>query len=994
MGERVNELLDKVMEYPLRHLRVLAPGGVSGDILAECFKRVAAKGKSPVVITYSKTSRDLLINRILPPQSSLPGPLPVYTYASLSRGIMEKAPGANFRLLNEVEEKLLWNRLLKSKSGLLASSYRRIWKSERCRNSLLDAVHIMLQNGLSAKEAEEVRSSLKTKDEAADLMLLFIEFRKALEENRFMTFYDASCMAARALKEGALNPAAGADVLLIDDFQDVDAGQFKLLQAVAPPGGAVFVNVFGDPMGAHFSHRGTQHGILMEDFCRVYGAETIVFPLKHDLPPAAEQLLVRLIEENLGEGASTYRPDLEKSGKTRREKNHFEVVAALDEFEEVSAAASRIARILSSGGVKPEDIAVAAREKNTYGSIVSFIFRRFGIPFQIAGPGYTVFADFLLSFVNALRNPDNEVLKEAVITSVFRNELGKALSGRLRIGFEKDDCQGLRSMIDEFAARLQTEEPDRWMEIVFDEIIFKVAGEVGDSDEAFLQKKLVFRIMMEWKKQKEFLERIGEKADIGSFLQAGIQLFACDSGTVPAAGKVGYYSCHDLHHRKFKILYLLGCSETLFPRIGAENNFVPWKKLEQMLSQKSSLKKIEIYYTRTMEKQMRDEYGLLLYSLCRGTQGVFISAPEKFGGEELPAPAGIIENTTGHEPVRLSGIDEMPPGLIPALLLGARRTPPGAGGIEKALPLFGAASAPRSSAKTFSLQKRALSDSTLRAFAACPRRFFYKKVLRLPILETPYLKIGNLVHKLMEEFCSKYTSKEEIINRERRSGDTNRMIELMLEKEKLEGTFYKSLLSKRLHGSIEGLARLEAEREEEFEIRETELEINFVYKNWRFRGKVDRIDSLAGAGAIMVDYKTRKGLKTDKGIKNRVANRQPPFDKQDWQVPIYCWWFLDKHKKLPDMFAYYFFPDKEAAFRTVIRFFDSQAQADEFASLHGIKKAFNPLLRENLEKALDNAVAVAGQMFAARDSFAKTDRTGACYKCSYGNVCWRNSNGS
>ena len=115
--------------------------------------------------------------------------------------------------------------------------------------------------------------------------------------------------AARSCKRGLPDhPVAKAGVVLVEDFQDIDPGQFELLFVIAPPEGPGAVNVFGDPMGPVFGHRGTHERFLLSEFTERYGADTVCLAAGCRDIDAEGKTMEALLVETLGSDAECHLP--------------------------------------------------------------------------------------------------------------------------------------------------------------------------------------------------------------------------------------------------------------------------------------------------------------------------------------------------------------------------------------------------------------------------------------------------------------------------------------------------------------------------------------------------------------------------------------------------------------------------------------------------------------------------------------------------------------
>ncbi len=270
------------LDRPPGHARVLGPPA-SGKttLLVERYRALVQRGHQPGVIAFGRAQQDRLLDAILPPGTAILGASPVTTHALLASSILSAANPSRLRTLRDVDELIVLGRLLRREPDLLTSDLASIAGSTTLLRDVLEVVHVLAQQGLTAADARRCVQHCGNA-RARDVLLVFAEYTEACAERGVTTFYDAAWRAAERYEAGGIpSPLADFDVVLIDDFQDLDPGQFHLLMKLAAPDGGTSVEVFGDPTGPRFSFRGTTDWFLSEVFPRVYK------PAELALAPAA-----------------------------------------------------------------------------------------------------------------------------------------------------------------------------------------------------------------------------------------------------------------------------------------------------------------------------------------------------------------------------------------------------------------------------------------------------------------------------------------------------------------------------------------------------------------------------------------------------------------------------------------------------------------------------------------------------------------------------------
>jgi len=272
------DVLQQIIDYPTKHLCVLGlPGSGKTSALIRRYRALVASGVGPVfIVTYSRDQLRQITRDVLPNGAAQAGPLPVLTYFNLGMEILEAA-GRAPRIIDGMAEDLLVRRIVRAASDSLDSDFRAICSSETFQREIVGLFHLFQQNRVEGERLDRVRQRAKRSPRIGDVLRLYDDYTKALASRGLATYFTVSWRAADAVSAlpdtHALRRAA---VYLVDDFQDVDAGQFALLSRLVPPaGGGPVLNVFGDPMGAYFGFRGTDPRFLMDELPVLYECDVV-----------------------------------------------------------------------------------------------------------------------------------------------------------------------------------------------------------------------------------------------------------------------------------------------------------------------------------------------------------------------------------------------------------------------------------------------------------------------------------------------------------------------------------------------------------------------------------------------------------------------------------------------------------------------------------------------------------------------------------------------
>src|SRR5262249_24204898 len=128
----------------------------------------------------------------------------------------------------------------------------------------LDVTEVRAQRLLNA-----ISKAKRTQEAASDLDDAMAAYARALAANNWIDFDDVICLALHVLTAAGLGPLYRERFrwISVDEFQDVDEQQYRLLEALAPPRGNLCV--IGDADQAIYGFRGADSSCF-ERFKRDY----------------------------------------------------------------------------------------------------------------------------------------------------------------------------------------------------------------------------------------------------------------------------------------------------------------------------------------------------------------------------------------------------------------------------------------------------------------------------------------------------------------------------------------------------------------------------------------------------------------------------------------------------------------------------------------------------------------------------------------------------
>ena len=273
-----------------------------------------------------------------------------------------------------------------------------------------------------------VKSGARTEEEAGVPANVFAEYRSALEQSDALDFDDILLSALARAESGDYDVPPCFSHILVDEFQDVNPVQYRLVRAWSKAGGDVFV--IGDPDQSIYGFRGTDP-LCFENFFADYpGARRIRLTENYRSTP-----------EILSGAQAVVSEDDSKTHALRAARPHgakIRLLTAQDPFSEAIFVAKEINRMV--GGMdmlqahaSPASVAAASRwgfgdiavlyRTNRQANTLEHCLLQEDIPFVVAGRH-----DFLadpavkkaLSFFRFLLRPDDVLSIKAYLGSGVR----------------------------------------------------------------------------------------------------------------------------------------------------------------------------------------------------------------------------------------------------------------------------------------------------------------------------------------------------------------------------------------------------------------------------------------------------------------------------------------------------------------------------------------------------------------------------------------------
>ena len=370
--------------------------------------------------------------------------------------------------------------------------------------------------------------------------------------------------------------------VLVDEYQDTNRAQYRLLQLLAGEDGNL--TVVGDEDQSIYGFRGADIRNILE--------------FEHDFPDAA----VVKLEQNYRSTADDPRRRPTRSSRTTAaawdkhlwtdlgEGEQIHVAELEDEHDEARFVAGEIEELIDQHGVTRDEIAVFYRT-NAHSRVLEDILVRYELPYQvIGGTKFYERAEIkdAIAYLQLLVNPADEVSFSRVINSPRRG-IGDTSQGRLlahanttgrtiwEIALEKESVPGLSAaamksigrfteLIEELRGRVRGRpgggparallERSGYLDALRAERTIEAEGRMENLEE-------LVGVAAEFDANRE-VEGPSELAPLEEFLQA-ISLYTDQDDLERDECKVTLMTLHNAKGLEYDAVFIIGCEEGVFP---------------------------------------------------------------------------------------------------------------------------------------------------------------------------------------------------------------------------------------------------------------------------------------------------------------------------------------------------------------------------------------------------------------------------------------------
>jgi hypothetical protein len=757
----------------------------------------------------------------------------------------------------------------------------------------------------------------------------------------------------------------------VDDMQDLDAGQFALLRAVAPPEGSIALEGFGDPTGPRFSFRGTSDRFLQEEFPAVYRAEdfhlapadptnaalSAVLSALYAQEPVPAPVLAGVSELPLFATATTTATTNERAVATAAAWNvTVRAVRAVDEVAEAQHAA-RCVRGWIDDGIAPGEIAIVARDPERIAALVQHAFRERGVPIDVGTRADSAADAFVLALVGALGRDGDGRFAETLAASPLT---APVLAAR---ELPPDVARALSTLRKMYSSRGG----------------FDLASLLRDNLHPLVPAPTIERVAQEWSRYAEVVSYTGGDPSLDEFRHAYLDTPATAGGERRVPHLV---SARAVSGKNVNAAVVIGCAEGVFPRVEVDGGYLPLAPLADALSRVYPGAASDLDARLDRARAEREESALLYSALaCAATQ-LCVSHPLKSGDQVLTIPPLLAPLFDGASDVTR---DKCAAHHASGRVTRASAAVDVSRVVHEIEPMAGGWLAAPLAPRKPVFEKLALSPSRLDTYTTCERKFFFQRVLRIDDPANIYLTIGRVFHDVLKELIPVGANGDQV-----RAALASEAAQDIIDKvvaEAMPGTgeWVHTLTKVHMRRMLDGVRELESRREGTYRVLSVEAGAWFPDEdNASLTGRLDRIDHVDGLGPVVIDYKTSRSLpKTAASIIDGIES-----ERDFWQVVMYSALAraLDHDVKA---FVYYVVPPGEDVNAVGVQL--APGNLPHVIPGGGRYSRYDPMPAGLVQDVLDDAMAIHASVLAGTSDYARTDNLEHCKNCLFIRVCRRNA---
>lgn len=868
----LNSEQKKTVEHDKGPLLIVAGAGTGKTraITERIIRLIETKKAKPgeiLALTFTEKAANEMLERVDEKMPLGYEEICIKTFHAFSERILRESgleigidPG--FKILDQVEQ---WFFFKKNLYSFNLDYYRPLGNPNNFIYELLNHFGKLKDELISSEDYLNFSKKIGGDDgkKVKEIATVYGEYQNLLIKNNYLDFADLTNFAIQLFEE---RPNVKQEYqnrykyILVDEFQDTNYAQFKLILDLAS--GHRNIVAVGDDDQSIYKWRGASLSNILKFEEEFPEHKKVVLLENYRSSKNILDAAYTLIQNN--------NPDrLEvKTGLNKKLSCNVEGAEPVEihhfpTFLEESAFVAEKIKFLHESGAELSDIAVLVRNNNHANIFVTEL-KYLGIPYQVRNPkGLMSLSEIkdLIAVIKFLSNPTDDVaflrILKMEVFGIPMVEILDILNG------------GKKNHLFKLAK-------DRLDEVynLFTELIeFSKHNSAGIVITEFMAKSGYLKFLIDNEKYEEIdninqfgqrvskFERENENCTVLDFT-AYLNLLNEANATLsydnaPARDSVQILTAHGSKGLQFKYIFIVNCVKQRFP-----NN----KKGEPFYIPEELTKEI----FPEGDFHLQEERRLFYVAMTRAKEKLFLTYSDQYEGNKKWKVSPFVEE------IEKSGVC-------------MRTDHESSEDFIKKLQEFKKPNAPIFDLPPFKSKK--LSYTQLDTFKTCPLKYSYRYVMKVPVPPAHSANFGTSVHNTLKDFYKLLMDGKKV--------DFDVMSELYEKNWISYGYESKEHEKIRYKKGLEMLRRYFASNSDPWVVSEF-LERPFTLKlgEYSLSGRIDRIDKLDDGTYEVIDYKTGR-LKSNLNL------------KKDLQLSIYALACRDIYKIPVSRLSLYYLEDNE-----------------------------------------------------------------------------------
>jgi DNA helicase-2/ATP-dependent DNA helicase PcrA len=782
-----------------------------------------------------------------------------------------------------------------------------------------------------------------------EIALTYARYQELLASNGLVDFGDLITLSLRLLREHPLTLREYQDrfkYILVDEFQDTNYAQFKLVQLLAARDAQPNITVVGDDDQSIYKFRGAAISNIL-GFIDVYpDSRRLVLTRNYRSQQATLDAAYRLIRHNnpdrleVKTGLDKRLQSVQPAGPAP-EHVHLDTLSS-----EADWVASRIIEKVASGAYAYRDFAVLVRSNADADPFLRALNMK-AIPHRFTGSRGLYNREEIrlaLAFLRSLARPgDNLSLYYLGVSSLYliaATDLAKALSyadrknRTLEHVFRNLHLEGLADLAQELSPESRAgiakllEDLEEMRALMKDHATGRVLYEYLVARTGYIRRLATSGIPEDEVRVANlarFFDLVARYGEIAAYDRVPEFVTHMDdliqAGDDPAVAEatfdqdaVNVLTVHKAKGLEFPVVFLVSAVTDRFPtRNRGETIPLPDPLIKDILP--------------GGDFHLQEERRLFYVGMTRAQRELYLTSARDYGGVRPRKPSRFVLEALDIPQVDVTTFKASPVEAI------HRHAPPveGQQRLEGVIP-------PQD-------QPIIVSFRQVDDYDTCPLKYKYTHILRVPLLRDHRVVYGSAIHEAIREYHRRKARRQLVT-----LDDLIRHFERAWVN---EGFISREHEDQRLEEGRGVLARFYAFQEETgFVPTFVEAPFSFQVGATRVKGRWDRVD-LRGDDAVLIDFKT-SDVRTQKDADKRA--------RESLQLAIYALAYREVYAQLPA--------------RLELQFLGPQRV------LVGTAEPDDELLREAATVIEKVSAGIRGQRFIATPDFYR-----ACRYCAFASIC-------